>query len=160
MCLQPWRVGCPQALSASSQASPGTLLTCVQGSQFNLDCWDHPRLKVQDGHSVSPRHGVRPSGISPALPSLLHRGLMDPPGWLWAPHTTSIPGIYPKTPTLIPQALGLLVPQDWNAPVAGYPMRSLRKPQDQDGWDIPAWGGPPLDSWGSLGSPAKTKSHS
>lgn len=36
---------------------------------------------------------------------------------LWTPqagckaYTTSIPGIYPKTPTLIPQALGLLVPK-------------------------------------------------
>lgn len=85
---------------------------------------------------------------------------MDPPGWLWAPHTTSVPGIYPKTPTLIPQALGLLVPQDWNAPVAGYPMRSLRKPQDQDGWDIPAWGGHLWTPGVPLGSPAKTKSHS
>lgn len=106
-------MGCPQALSASSQAFPGTLLTCVQVGLFDLNWWDHPRLKlkVQDGHSVY-HLGMESALVGSHLPSLLScTEALWTPSWLWAPHTTSIPGIYPKTPTLIPQALGGLAPK-------------------------------------------------
>lgn len=157
LCLQPWRVGCPRALSASS-CLPRPSHLCSR-SQFNLDCWDHPRLKVQDGHSVSPR-AWRSGPVGSHLPSLLlHRPYGLPQAGCGHP---TPPASQASTLRLHPHSLplGLLVPQDWNAPVAGASHEKLEE-TPRPGWmGYPSLRGATSDSWGSLGSPAKTKSHS
>lgn len=140
--LQTRRLSRSQALGASSQASPSSPLSRMFRGTHSA--WAVPGLnKVQGGWSpyVSPGCGVRPAGVSPALPLPPAERPYVPPGWLRAPHPTSIPGVSPQTPSR-PEHWGGLTPQDWNSPRlgAGCPTGSLREPQGQQERDIPAWG--------------------